>query len=45
MEMFEKILEELHKYGIWTEDDLELALGPIDVTVFCGGRKNEQIEC
>ena len=39
--MVEQIWEELHKYGIWTEDDLEKALSLIDVTVFCGG-KNEQ---
>ena len=35
--MIEKLWEELNKYGIYTEDDLDRELSLIDVSLFYGG--------
>ena len=41
--MIEKLWEMLHEYGIYTMEDLNRELSPIDITVFCGGN-NEHTE-
>lgn len=40
--MIDQIWEELHKYGIWSEKDLDREIELIDVTIFCGGNIDEQ---
>ena len=39
--MNERIWEELNRYGIFTEEDLDREISLINVAVFCGGKKDE----
>ena len=42
--MIDQIWMELNKYGIYSEGDLDREISLIDVSVFCGRKKDEQTE-